>query len=216
MRLRYALGISRIARLVSALVLIVSCLTVAVEAQGTPEVDLLGVEWNGREEGRGDFRLVRQGSSNLFGYYPITSNDPGGRRRGTVTVDRFRAKVKMRKIVSGGEELVCDGTFSGDRLFVSGVCYDGGNTVSTGGHAFAWWATIERSERGRRLPYPINVNLATVKELEQFLRLDPVTARNIVDRKLTVGEIPDPRDLLEAGIVTEQVFERIRHAITVK
>lgn len=197
-------------------VLLFRVLPLDAQGQATPAADLRGVEWNGREEGRGDFRLVRQVSSNVFDYYALTSNDPAGRREGTVTVDRFRAKVKMRKIMSGGKELACDGTFSGDRRFVSGVCYDGTNPVSTGGYAFTWWATVERSERGRQLPYPMNINLATVKELERFLRLDPVTARNIIDHKLKVGVLRDPRDLLRAGVVSEQVFERIRHGVTVK
>ena len=196
--------------------LLFRALPLHAQGQGTPAADLLGVEWNGREEGRGDFTLVRQASSNVFDHYAITSNNPGGRREGTVTVDRFRAKVKMGKIMSGGKELACDGAFSGDRRFVSGVCYDGTNPVSTGGYAFTWWATVERSERGRQLPYPMNINLATVKELERFLRLDPVTARNIIDHKLNVGVLRDPRDLLGAGIVPEQVFERIRHGVTIK
>ena len=172
---------------------------------GAQEGDRLGSTWHGTDDDQWDFRMVRE-RDNEFSW-EATHRGNGRSNRGNVVVDLFRRKLKLARTI-GGFLTICDGMFSGDSKFVSGVCY------GSQGETY-WWATIQRGDLGAR-PGKVNINTATVAELEGWLGLEPAVARRIIESKLRLGAFSNPSNLLEGRILSPDVYESIRTRIAVK
>jgi hypothetical protein len=167
--------------------------------------DSLGSRWDGRENKDCDFTLFRSDPSVPNFEYQSVCRSNGQKIHGKVSIDFFNGRVKVKK-QANGKETICDGIISGDSKFVSGVCY-------ADEHKYFWWATITQHSPGSR-PQRVNLNTATVAELESYLGLDGRTARNIIEAKLVHESFSDPEDLLDYEVVPEDVFFKIQPMIT--
>jgi len=167
--------------------------------------DSLGSRWDGRENKDCDFTLFRSDpDAPRFEYESVCRGD-GQKIHGKVWIDFFNGRVKVRK-QANGQETICDGIISADSKFVSGVCHEEKNR-------YIWWATITHHSPASR-PQRVNLNTATVAELESYLGLDGRTARNIIEAKLGLERFSDPEDLLDYEVVSEEVFSKIQPMIT--
>lgn len=211
-------------RIVKRLITTVNCtgclllilLVMPVETQSTGMQDILGVEWNGSEDTGWNFTMIRRENSNTFDYRATNIKDKNKKIKGSITVEIFKSKVKISKVIDGKNIGICDGIFSSDKRFISGLCYDPKKSAPDKSGTYSWWATVEHSREPKTPLYPLDINLATVKELETYLSLEPVSARNIVDHKLTIGSYKDIKDLLKYKVINAKTFERIKTKISVK
>jgi competence protein ComEA len=69
-----------------------------------------------------------------------------------------------------------------------------------------------RRERAPERPAVIDLNVASVRKIEQLPGITPSMARRIVDGR----PYGAPHDLVERGILTERELERIFDRVTVK
>ena len=166
--------------------------------------DSLGSRWDGRENKDCDFTLSRSDPSVPDFEYQSVCRSNGQKIHGKVSIDFFNGRVKVKK-QANGRETMCDGIISADGKFVSGVCHEE--------KKYFWWATITQHSPGSR-PQRVNLNTATVAELESYLGVDGRTARNIIEAKLVHESFSDPEDLLDFEVVSEEVFSKIEPMIT--
>ncbi|MBO9371691.1 MAG: helix-hairpin-helix domain-containing protein, partial [Chloroflexi bacterium] len=62
----------------------------------------------------------------------------------------------------------------------------------------------------------ININTATVEELQQLPRVGPALARRIVAYREMYGPFKTPEDLMQVSGIGEAIFAAIRDYITVE
>ena len=105
--------------------------------------------------------------------------------------------------------------FSSDARFIGGLCYDL-ISIPEVSNTYPWWATIERSKKQRTPVCPLNINIATVKELEDVLALDPITAREIIEHKLIIEQYSTIYELVDTYIISTPAFERIKQCISIR
>lgn len=140
-------------------------------------------------------------------------------------MDVFGERKDRLKIIKriGDTTYQCDGLVSSDHRFISGVCFILIGDVVLRDHD--WWVTVQQqalphkvSESARKTQpeQKLNLNLATVEELEQYLNLDPEQARSVVDYKLGAGRIKSLGDLQQAGILSAKLAASLAERVVVR
>jgi competence protein ComEA len=74
--------------------------------------------------------------------------------------------------------------------------------------------TPSASGRGTPTPSKININTASLPELESLTGIGPVTAQKIVDYRLQNGPFKRLEDLLDLKLVPASTFDKIKEMIT--
>jgi comEA protein len=71
--------------------------------------------------------------------------------------------------------------------------------------------TIEK--RQESIPLIININTASMTELETLPRIGPVTAKKIIDFRQTYGTFKKPEDIIKVSGIGEKTYEKIKGQI---
>ena len=74
--------------------------------------------------------------------------------------------------------------------------------------------TPSASGRGTITPSKININTASLPELESLTGIGPVTAQKIVDYRLQNGPFKRLEDLMDLKLVPASTFDKIKEMIT--
>jgi hypothetical protein len=173
-----------------------------------------GAAWAGGEADGWDLLATRQGpGADGAVLYSYEASGPGGKtRRGTLEVTSGPRHVKAALLGPTGALLrAYDGTFSEDGRVVTGDVWEI-TADGTRGPRLAFWATVESSARGTAPPPPLELNRASVLELERA-GLSGRSARMVVLARLLqpfraaaeAAAAPElsaaEKKLLEAGVV---------------
>ena len=71
--------------------------------------------------------------------------------------------------------------------------------------------TIEK--RQESIPLIINIDTASMTELETLPRIGPVTAKKIIDFRQTYGTFKKPEDIIKVSGIGEKTYEKIKGQI---
>jgi len=192
-----------------------------VQEAAKPLLDPLGVEWKGRDGQRWNVTAIRKANSNEFNLLRQDRTDPQQTTQGKLLVDVYNDKLKVTKVIAG-ITFQCDGLLSSDHRFISGVCFRtiGEEQVVVPDHD--WWVTIRHglqqsgsaAKGDAPSPPKLNINFATVDELERQLQLDPEQARAVIEYKLNAGRIASIDDLHRSGTLPAKVVKDLQTKVS--
>ncbi len=88
-------------------------------------------------------------------------------------------------------------------------------TVSLGLLAFLFWLVFNPVASSAAPPKKVNINTASVAELQTLPRIGPQIAQRIVDYRTKNGKFKRVEDIMKVRGIGEKVFEEIKDKITI-
>jgi comEA protein len=118
-------------------------------------------------------------------------------------------KTKETHAVSGEDTVTADSITNNPRD--NGKPTDAGKSSGTEKRADRETASTERKENNNK----INLNTATLEELDSLPGIGPATAQKIIEYRETWGGFAVPEEILNVKRIGEKTYEKLKDKITV-